>query len=266
VYRRKINASQLAVGPYETDAWGGGVKFGYPVSEVTRYDFGLNAESVTLTTFDTSPLTYINFVNQFGNRYTYAALTGGVSRDTRDSLITTTSGSLMRLSAEVGQGDLDYLRLRYQHQYYRPITRRLTMMLGGEIGIGGGLDGRPLPFFKNFYAGGPDSVRGYRSFSLGPRDELGNALGGNREITGSAQLLFPMPGAAQDPSLRLAWFVDAGNVFAQSFDTADLRYSTGLGLFWSSPFGPLKLSIAQPLNAKSTDSIQRIQFTFGTGF
>lgn len=266
VYKRKTDASSLAVGPYATDALGGGVKFGYPTSEVTRYDFGLNGESVSLTTFANSPLTYQRFVNDFGHDYRYGALTAGVSRDTRDSLITTTAGSLARFSTEVADGDLRYVRLRHQQQYYRPLTRRLTLMLGGELGIAGGLGGRPLPFFKNFYSGGPDTVRGYRPFSLGPRDELGNALGGNREITATAQLLFPMPGAAHDPSVRLAWFVDGGNVFAQRFELHDLRYSTGLALLWSSPFGPLKLSIANPLNAKSTDSIQRLQFTFGTGF
>jgi outer membrane protein insertion porin family len=266
VYRRKTDASALAVGRYQTDAYGGGIKFGYPTSEVTRYDFGLNAETVELNTFSDSPLNYIRFVDQFGNNYAYGSLTAGVSRDTRDSLIVTTSGSLMRLSSELAQGDLQYLRLRYQQQYYQPLTRRLTLLLAGEVGIAGGLGGRPLPFFKNFYAGGPDTVRGYRPFSLGPRDEQGHALGGNREFTASAQLLFPMPGAAHDPSVRLAWFVDAGNVFAQSFELNDLRYSTGLGLLWSSPFGPLRLSFANPLNAKSTDEIQRLQFTFGTGF
>jgi outer membrane protein insertion porin family len=266
VYRRKTDASALAVGPYTTDAYGAGIKFGYPTSEVTRYDFGLTGETVELHTFANSPLAYINFVNQFGNSYAYASLTGGVSRDTRDSLITTTSGSLMRLSSEVGQGDLDYLRLRYQQQYYQPITRQLTVLLAGEVGLAGGLNGRPLPFFKNFYAGGPDTVRGYRPFSLGPHDDIGNALGGNRELTASAQLLFPLPGAAHDPSVRLAWFVDGGNVFTQSYQFNDLRYSTGLALLWSSPFGPLRLSIAQPLNAKDTDQIQRLQFTFGTGF
>jgi outer membrane protein insertion porin family len=266
IYRRKTNASALAVGPYATDSYGGGIKFGYPTSEVTRYDFGLNLESVALTTFDTSPLAYLRFVDDFGNNYTYGAVTAGVSHDTRDSLIITTAGSLMRLSSEFAQGDLKYYRLRYQHQYYHPLSRRLTLLFGGEIGYAGGLGGLPLPFFKNFYAGGPDSVRGYRPFSLGPKDELGNALGGNRSLTGRAQVLFPMPGAAQDPSLRLAWFVDAGNVFLDTYDLRELRYSTGLALFWSSPFGPLKLSFAQPLRARSTDSIQRLQFTFGTAF
>ncbi|MFN2643365.1 MAG: outer membrane protein assembly factor BamA [Burkholderiales bacterium] len=266
LYKRKTNASSLAVGPYATDALGGGIKFGYPVSEVSRIDLGLNLETVNLTTFDTSPLSYLNFVSQFGNHYRYGAVTAGWSRDTRDSLIVTRSGTFMRVSSELAGGDLEYSRFGFQHQTYFPLTRDLTLLAGGELGIAGGLGGKPLPFFKNFFAGGPGTVRGYSSFSLGPQDTLGNAVGGNRKATGSLELLFPMPGAAQDPSLRLAWFVDGGNVFAQSFDFSELRYSTGLAFFWSSPFGPLRLSFAQPLNAKSTDHVQRLQFTFGTGF
>jgi outer membrane protein insertion porin family len=265
IYKRKTDATSLAVGPYATDALGGGIKFGYPVSEVSRIDVGVNFEDTNLTTFDNSPLSYLLFVQQFGNHYRYGALTAGWSRDTRDSLITTRAGTLMRLSSEFAGGDLQYTRLGYQHQWYYPLTRTFTLLAGGELGFAGGLGGKPLPFFKNFFAGGPGSVRGYRPFSLGPQDLDGNAIGGNRKATGSLEFLFPMPGAGNDPSLRLAWFLDGGNVFVQGFHFNDLRYATGLSFFWMSPFGPLKLSFAQPLNAKGTDHIQRLQFTFGTG-
>src|SRR5687768_2196916 len=87
VYKRKTDATSLDVSPYVTDAVGGGVKFGYPVSEVVTFDFGVNLESVELTTFANSPLQYLNFVNQFGNQYAYGAATAGIARDTRDSLI-----------------------------------------------------------------------------------------------------------------------------------------------------------------------------------
>jgi len=266
VYHRKTNASNLAIGAYVTTALGGGVKFGYPISEVTRIDFGLNLESVKLDTFDNSPLQYLNFVNQFGHQYSYGALTGGWSRDTRDSLIQTNAGTFTRVGSEFASGDLQYYRLGFQHQWYRPLTRTYTLFLGGDIGYADGLAGKPLPFFKNYYAGGPGTVRGYNSFSLGPQDLNGTPIGGNRKFSGSTELLFPMPGATQDRSLRLAWFVDGGQVFANRYEFNALRYSTGLGFFWSSPFGPLRLSFAQPLNAKSTDHIQRLQFTFGTGF
>jgi outer membrane protein insertion porin family len=266
VYKRETDATSLDVSPYATDALGGGVKFGYPVSEVVTVDFGMNLESVELTTFANSPLQYLNFVNQFGNQYSYAAATAGVARDTRDSLIRVTSGTYLRASTELAGGDLQYYRLGYQHQWYYPLTRDLTFSLGGELGYAAGYGNQPLPFFKNFFVGGPNSVRGYRSFSLGPRDVLGNATGGNRKLTGSAELLFPMPGANRDPSLRLAAFVDAGQVYANKYELSELRYSTGVALFWSSPFGPLRLSFAHPLNAESEDRIQRLQFTFGYGF
>src|SRR3954471_11288487 len=266
IYKRKTNATNLATGAYATDAIGGGVKFGYPVSEVSRIDLGLNVEQTKLSIFDNSPLAYLRFAQDFGTEYRYAAITGGWSRDTRDSLITTRSGTLIRLTSEVAQGDLEYVRLGYQHQAYFPISRDLTFLASGELGTAGGISGKPLPFFKAFFAGGPGSVSGYRPFSLVPQDFNGAAVGGNRKATGSLEALFPMPGAAQDPSLRLAWFIDGGNVFLQTFQWSELRYSTGLAFFWASPFGPLRFSFAQPLNAQSTDHLQKLQFTFGTGF
>ena len=266
LYKRVTDASDLAVGPYRTDSLGGGIKFGYPVSEQVSVDFGANVESVELDIFTNSPLAYINFVRDFGDKYTYGSVTSGLARDTRDSLIVTTAGSFQRASAEIAGGDLQFYRLGYQHQWYRPLTRRLTLHLGGDIGYAGGYGGQPLPFFKNFFAGGPGTVRGYRPFSLGPRDELGNAAGGNRKFSGTAEVLFPMPGAEADRSLRLAAFVDGGQVFANKFDFGELRYSTGIALFWASPLGPLRLSWAHPLNPKDGDRKQQLQFTFGTGF
>ena len=169
-------------------------------------------------------------------------------------------------SGEIAGGDLQYYRLGYQQQWYRPLTRTFTLHLGGEIGYAGGYGGQPLPFFKNYFAGGPGSVRGFRSFSLGPKDIFGNALGGNRKLVGTAEFLFPMPGAEQDRSLRLAVFLDGGQVYPNKIDLGELRYATGIALFWSSPMGPLRLSWAHPVNAKDADRKQQLQFTFGTGF
>jgi len=94
-------------------------------------------------------------------------------------------------------------------------------------------------------------------------------LGGTRKLAGSVELLFPMPGAQTDRSLRLSTFLDAGQVYGpqEKVDLGGLRYSAGVGLFWTSPFGPLRLSVAQPLNAKSgIDRKERLQFTFGSAF
>ena len=268
LYKRDVDATNLSVSPYKTSTFGGGIKFGYPLSEISSVNFGLAAEDVSTTVFGNSSPSYQEFVQTFGTEYRYVAGTMGWSRDTRDSLILPRDGMLSRVGTEVGAGDLKYYRLRYEQQWFYPLTRTYTLFLNGEFGYGGGYGGLPLPFFKNFYAGGPGSVRGYKPFTLGPQDINGDPVGGNRKIVGNVELLFPMPGAENDPSLRLGAFVDAGQVYAEgtNLDLSELRYSAGLSIAWNSPFGPLRLSAAQPLNNKPGDKIQRLQFQFGTGF
>ncbi|MEX0637457.1 MAG: BamA/TamA family outer membrane protein, partial [Burkholderiales bacterium] len=201
--------------------------------------------------------------------YRYGALTGAWARDTRDSLILTTAGLLTRFSAELAGGDLQYYRLGVNQQYYWPLSRTFTLFLNADLGYASGSGGKPLPFFKNYFAGGPGTVRGYDDLSLGPRDAQGNSLGGTRRVVSNVELQFPMPGAAQDKSLRLGLFVDAGQVYAdgEPIELSDLRYSTGFAVAWASPLGPLRLSIATPLNErKGFDRVQRLQLKFGTAF
>jgi len=269
VYLRTTDASSLSVGPYVTKSLGGGLKFGYPLSEEDGVSFGVNAEHVKLETFSNSPVAYIDFVNQFGATYSYGAGTIGWARDSRDSGILPTRGMRTGAGLEIAVGDLRYYRLTLTHQWFRPLSRTVTLSLSGELGYVNGLGGKPVPFFKNFYSGGPGSVRGYKAFSLGPQDAAGNVLGGTRKVGASAEILFPVPGAGMDKSLRLAAFVDAGQVYGkdEKFSLSELRYSAGIGLAWSSPFGPLRVSIAQPLNAKSGfDRTERLQLTFGATF
>ena len=196
---------------------------------------------------------------------------GGWARDTRDSAIWTTRGNLQRatLEATVPTGTLRYYKAGYEMQWYYPISQNFTLALHGDIGAGDGFGNKPLPFFKNYYAGGVTSVRGYSTASLGPRDTNdGSVIGGNRRVVGNAELLFPLPGAGTDRSVRLGAFVDGGQVFApgEKLDIGELRYSAGLSVAWNSPVGPLKFSVAKPLNAKTGDNIQRLQFTLGQIF
>jgi outer membrane protein insertion porin family len=268
-YSRRVDASSLAVGAYTTETLGGGVKFGYPLSEADSVSFGLIAESVKLGLFSNSPLSYKTFSTLFGNQYTYGAGSVNWAREGRDSAIMPTRGSLTRAGIEVAGGDLQYYRASVNEQWFYPLSRSTTLALSGELGYVHGISGKAVPFFKNFYAGGAGSVRGYRAFSLGPQDAEANVLGGTRKVTGSAEILFPVPGAQQDKSLRLAAFIDAGQVYGdgQKVALGDLRYSAGIGLAWTSPFGPLRLSFAQPLNEKKGfDRPERLQFTFGSAF
>jgi len=268
IYQRKVDATTLSTGAYGTNTLGAGLKFSYPLSERDTVSFGVLAESVKVTTFETSSAVYKNFVTQFGSDYNYGALTAAWAHDTRDSLIVTTSGALTRLSTELAGGGLQYQRYGINQQFYWPLSTSLTLFLNLDLGYARGGGGKPLPFFKNFYAGGPGTVRGYDDFSLGPRDTDGNSLGGTRRVVGNVELLFPMPGAAQDKSLRVGAFFDAGQVYAEGdpVELSELRYSTGLALAWASPLGPLRLSYGSPINKREGDRIQRLQFKFGTTF
>lgn len=117
----------------------------------------------------------------------------------------------------------------------------------------------------------PGQVRGYESYTLGPKDSQGNALGANFLANGSVGLILPYP-LSRD-NLRSTVFVDAGNVFSVGTPSlfsgtsgGPLRFSTGLGIEWNSPFGPLAFSVAAPLNKQRLDNTQIFQFTMASGF
>ena len=277
LYRRDVDASELDnVGDFETSTLGAGVRFGLPVNERDFISFGLAYEQTSVTITPTSPIQYINFVNTFGNDNDTVRVDSSWARDTRDSFLFPTRGMLQRVAAEVGTplGSLEYYKLTLQHQQFFPLGRDFTLMLNGEVGIGGGLSGKPLPFFKNFYAGGNSSVRGFKSGTLGPKDGNNDALGGDKRLVANAELFFPLPGLKDDQSLRMSAFFDAGATFGpfdnqgqfEKFAFDDLRYSAGVAVLWVSPLGPLKFSLAQPLVSKTGDEEEIFQFTLGNVF
>jgi outer membrane protein insertion porin family len=148
------------------------------------------------------------------------------------------------------------------------LSKQYTLAFNGELGWGKGLSNRPFPVFKNFFAGGLGSVRGYEQSTLGPRDITGAYLGGAKKLVFNLEMLAPFPGAGNDRSLRWYGFVDAGNVYAedQPFRVKDMKASVGLGLSWISPIGPLRFSYGKPLRTQPGDKIQKLQFQIGTAF
>lgn len=267
VYSREIDGSRAGISRYITKTLGGGVRFGVPVTELDTINYGLAYEDTEITTFVDSPLFYQNYVNTFGRQNDAIIATIGWVRDGRDSLIYPTKGTMQRAVGEVGLpgASLEYHKLIYHYQRYFPLSRQYTLMVNAEFGYGDGNNNLPLPFFKNFFAGGVSSVRGYRNSSIGPKDVNGNPQGGSHRVVTNAEFLFPFPGLQNDKSVRLGAFVDAGMV-ANSFDGGAFRYSSGISLLWSSPFGPLKISLAVPMNADNLDRKQAFQFTFGGAF
>jgi outer membrane protein insertion porin family len=175
---------------------------------------------------------------------------------------------VQRASVEVAVPgpSLNYYKAQYQYQRYFPLTRDYTLLLNGEIGYGAGYGDTPaLPFFKNFFMGGVNSLRGFRTFTVGPKDLQGNPRGGSHKLLGNTEFLFPFPGLAGDKSARMSAFVDFG-MTGEKFDVGDLRAAAGMAVLWVSPVGPLNISIAMPIREKPGDHKQFFQFTFGGAF
>lgn len=267
IFLRNQDASDSGLGRFRTQTKGGNVRFGVPVTEKDTIQYGIGYETTTIDTFDDSPLRQKDFVATFGRHNSTILGSSGWIRDDRDSLIYPTAGALNRASVEAGLpgGTLKYYKLNYQHQRYFPLSRTFTLMLNGEIGLGDGYNRRPLPFFKNFFTGGVSSLRGYQIFSIGPKDINGDPTGGSHKLLANTELMFPFPGMEKDKSVRLGAFVDAGMV-GDTYNSADMRYSTGLSVLWVSPFGPLKVSVAKPLKKEPLDRTEAFQFTFGGAF
>lgn len=271
IYSRKTDSSSLAVGTFGSDSFGGGMRWGLPVAEDDYLNLGLSFDRTTLKVDTASPLIYQDYVTRFGATGNTLLGSVGWQKDGRDSLLMTTKGMYRRAVFELSLpgSTATYARLTYQHQHFFPLDRKLTLALNGEIGIAKPYGNKELPFFKNFYAGGIGSVRGFDASSLGPRDPVTNeSLGGDKRLVGNAELLFPVPGMGQDNSVRLSAFIDAGNVwgYGNKFSLGSMRYSAGLALAWNSPMGPLKFSYGNPLNKKTDDKLQRLQFQMGSVF
>jgi outer membrane protein insertion porin family len=271
LYKRDTDYSELSTGNYNTSTAGAGVRLGLPVTETDSVNLGLALERTNLETNSATPQRVQDFVTTNGEEYDTVRGSISWSRDTRDSIFYATKGRLQEVGSEFGLpgGDLKYYKLRYRHQWLYPATTWLTMSLNGELGYADGYGGKELPFFRNFYLGGVGSVRGYETSSLGPRDPAtDDSIGGNRSILFNAEALFPLPGLNQDKSVRLSAFIDGGQVFDKNekISMDELRYSAGIAVSWYSPVGPLKFSIANPLNKKDGDKVERFQFQLGTFF
>lgn len=270
IYHRTLDTSSTDTAYYKSKSTGGGIRFGFPIDEYQTFSFGLAADTTTISVYDESPTYYKNYVAEFGKTNISIPLTLSWTKDTKDSYFFPTKGTYQRASFEVGLpgGDLTYWRYNYQVQHFLPLSKRFTLMLNADLGVADGYRDKKLPFFKNYYAGGVNSVRGYKTSTLGTSGTLddGDHIGGNRKIVGNAELLWSLPGF--EKSARVGLFFDAGQVYASSdkLDLGDLRYSTGVTAAWLSPIGPLKFSVGTPLNKGDDDERETFQFQLGTTF
>lgn len=271
-FYRKTDAEEANIANYSTDVWGGDISFGIPISENNRIRLAVGYENTELNIPRSNTIQrYQDFVDNEGDSFDTISLTLGWSSDSRNNSVLPTRGMSQSLTAEVAipGGSLQFYKLRYKQSWYHPISDFFTFSMHGNLGYGDTYgDTNAFPFFENFYAGGIRSVRGYKSNTLGVKED-NQALGGNFLVTGGAEVIFPVPFLKKAlKSFRLSAFADAGNVYDidQDFDSDLLRYSAGISAIWISPFGAMSFSIAQPFNEQDDDETEVFQFSLGSTF
>lgn len=277
---------QFNLSSFSTDSITLNANFSYPYSDTGRIGFGAGVETLKLDPGFFTSLEILDFIAQNDDQYNMFSTNVQWSESTLNRGVLPTNGRSHRVSFEltVPSSDLEYYKLTYAANFYRPITGDLVLHLRSDLGYGGGFGGTErLPFFKNFFGGGFGSVRGIKRNTLGPQDsplfpdiDDSDAFGGNVRVEGSAEVLFPFPFMRDRRNVQAAVFLDAGNIFDTDCgdqqtncftpDLAELRYSTGLSAIWLSGFGPIQVSFGSVLNADSDDETEFFQFSLGQTF
>jgi len=228
----------------------------------------------------------------YGTKFKTAELIAGWSFDTRNRALFADRGARhsLSLSYTVPGSEVEYWVANYNYVQYVPLWGPFTLAFNADIGYGAPLgDTTAMPPYRNFFAGGPDSVRGYRESRLGPKDDLGNPYGGNLKVIGRMELILPIPQKWRS-SARVSAFYDIGNVFSTGdtefyapppnqttridYDFAydRLKHSTGIAVQWLAPLGLFRFSYAFPLNVEKGDPLrwddeeERFQFSIGQAF
>jgi len=306
-----------AASDFSSETLAAAFDIGYPLSENQGVRYGLSFQkSSLLVTNQSSAQQAIDWVANNGNPkqncffgsvdvpctgpytlslystdYRTVEATASWSYDSRNRTLFADRG--MRHSFGVsyalpGISEVQYYVASYDFLKYIPLFGRFTLQLGADLAYGMDIgDTTAIPPYRQFYAGGPDTVRGYKESRLGPKDDFGNPFGGNLKVTGNMEVIIPLPQKFQT-SARLSWFYDIGNVFSTGnrytfygrsrqpveydFKYDKLKHSTGVAVQWLAPLGVFRFSYAIPLNAYKgdyntyPDETERFQFSVGQAF
>ena len=318
---RDITQFVAASSAFSTKQITGALQWSYPISEYQYLQAGVSANKNTLVvsqgysaqqavdwvksngnTFqrdltDTNGDGVLNSLDNpytvYGtNFYTYE-LSVGWNFDGRNRALFADRGLHLSVSGRyaIPPSDVRYYATNFQYLQYVPIWRKWLLSFNAQVDYASAV-GRTtaLPPYLNYFAGGPDSIRGYRESRLGPRDNIGvgNPYGGNLRVVNRLELIFPVPEKWKSAA-RVSWFYDMGNVFQTGnkvqflgvdditpvnyhFDYANLKRSTGIAVQWLAPLGLFRFSYGVPLNPNPGDTVrfndetERFQFSIGQAF
>jgi len=302
---------------FSSETIGAGFDLGYPIGENQGVRFGLQFQkSSLLTSVGGSARQSITWVDSNGDskrtcvdydprvpscdvtlvstEFNTVELNASWNYDTRNRSLFADRGTRHSFGLAYtlpGISDVEYYVASYDFIKYIPLFGRFTLQVGANLAYGMDIgDTTALPPYRQFYAGGPETVRGYKESRLGPKDDFGRPFGGNLKVTARSELIIPLPQKFQT-SARLSLFYDMGNIFSTgdrylflgpsgvfgppidySFSYDKLKHSTGIAVQWLAPLGVFRFSYAVPLNAYKgdqyvyEDEIERFQFSVGQAF
>ena len=173
LYFRKTDYGKYNVANYLTNSEGLGVQYGYPISDTQRLGFNLTYDKTDISIGTLPAREIYDFVASEGNVFETVSANFVWSRVTLNRGLFPTDGSSTSVSlmTTLPFSDLNYYRASIQQKTYQPLGfGNLVFGFSGELGYMGAYgDSKETPFFQNFYAGGPRSLRGFESNTLGPR-------------------------------------------------------------------------------------------------
>ena len=298
---RRIDQLTADTSELEANLTAGLLEYGYHVAETQAIRFGLSLQDAELITGPLASDQLVDWVRNNGNStvqgnesstdYLTAQFLFGWHYDTRDKKVFPSHGleQLLSFKTAVPGSEVEFYVVDYELSKYWPLNGRWTAKMGVKLGFGAkyGSKTSSLPPNLNWFAGGPNSVRGYRENRLGPKDSLGNPYGGNLFVSAQFELMMPLPEKWQK-HLRIGFFYDIGNVFSTEnvsfldddgqsldygFEYSELRQSVGIAAKILIPLGVLRLSYGVPINAEDDnpnrflrDDIERFQIAIGVDF
>ena len=268
-----IDSAEAGTVEYLSDTLELGIAYRIPISEDNSVGLTLFGEDVNLENTSETPPELREFITENPDN-TGLGVRTSIAKNTLNDFIFPTAGSRASASIEamIPGSDLEYYKINFLAAHYVQLARSgLSVKAQGRLGYGGDYQtDQDLPFYKNYYAGGPNSVRGYEARSLGPQDSglTPEPIGGDRRVLANFELLSPTFGSTDKRDKRVVAFFDAGMVYGpgEDIELGTLRYGAGIAFQWYSILGPLALSYAIPLNDEEGDDIQQFQISLGQAF
>ncbi|MBI3629358.1 MAG: outer membrane protein assembly factor BamA [Candidatus Rokubacteria bacterium] len=247
---------------YTQESLGGDVRFSHPFLDFARWFLSYRLTSDTISSLQGEAA--ISLASERGERVT-SAVSGSVSRDTRDNVFTPSKGNFATIGTDVAGlgGDSKFVKFSGSMSQFVPIWFNHVLAGRAEAGYVFGYASKEVPLFERFVLGGPNSVRSFKFRGISPVDENGVKTGGTSEVLGSLEYVIPLPF-----NFRIAGFFDVGNVygFGTKFDLSDLKYAAGPSIRWVSPFGPIRVDYGFNLNPQPGERDATFNFSVGSPF